>query len=339
MNKFMMRLAAAVMAVAMVGVSMPVMAKGGFSGGRSVSFSRPSPSFFKAPSAPVRVAPPPAPPAPVKQVQVAPPPKPAAPPPQAPAPQPPAPQAPQKSLFVKNDAPAGYDKKAFEAQKHADSKAAFDAAKGRTSVPVQTAQAGQSQGVTQTSMIGSKVVDISAVRAAREKRVAELSARMAKSEYRQRDVRAQNVYGSYYSNPVPTPSYYGGGYNDSFSNPAFWWWLGQQERTERERFIYNHRSEIDPRRLNDMQAAYPELSAQLNQLESSGVKPDTRYVPTNLKGNEDLIYGDDVASDAKKKASSTSSLAWFYILLMVLMIGGSIYYVLFSTWKVKVKNA
>ncbi len=339
----MMRLAAAVMAVAMVGVSMPVLAKGGSSGGggRSMSFSRPSssPSFFKAPSAPVRVAPPPAPPAPVKQVQVAPPPKPVTPPPQAPAPQTPAPQTPQKSLFAKSQAPAGYDQKAYEAQKHADSKAAFDAAKGRNNAPVQTAQVNQSQGVTQTSTIGSKVVDISALRAAREQRVAELSARMAQSQYRQRDVRAQNVYGSYYSSPVPTPSYYGGGYNDSYSNPAFWWWLGQQERTERERFIYNHRSEIDPRRLNDMQATYPELSAQLNQLESSGVKPDTTYVPTNLKGNEDLIYGDDVASDAKKKASSTSSLAWFYILLMVLMIGGSIYYVLFSTWKVKVKHA
>ncbi len=347
MKQTFMRMCAAALVATLTCTSLPVLAKGsssgssrGFSGGGG--FGRPAGGgggggFFKSPTSspsPARVAP--TAPAPAKQATVVTPPPPAKPVPTTPAPANNPPTA-QKSLFAKKDAPVGMDRKAFEAQQHADSKAAFEAAKARKAMANQGVVTEQPRVVaTSAQPSGAKVYDLSAVRS---KRVEELANKMARNQYRQRDVRAQEVYGSYYRSAAPARTYYSGGYRDSYSNPAFWWWLDQQDQAERERFIYNHRAEIDPRRLEDMNSAYPELSAKLNQLDGSGIKPDTNYIPTNLKGNEDLMYGDDIAQQAKVKAADPGSISWFWILLTFIVAGASVWYVLFGTkWKVRQRH-
>lgn len=294
-----------------------VSKSGGFSGGGS--------SFFKSPPpAPTPKAPSPSPaPAPQKS----------APPPQAPVQnqgaQKPA-QQQQASFFKKDSVPSG-DKKAVDAQKHEQSRTAFQASRDRN--VAQTTSATKQQVETTSSGNGAKVYDLQAARA---RRVEELSRKMQANHYRDRDTRAASMYGSYHNAPTQsTPVYYGGGYNDSYSNSAFWYWLmSEQNRAERERYIYHHQHEIDPRRLQDMEAAMPGISSHIEQMRASGAAVDPNYVPSAFRGNEDLMFGDDVAQQAKVKASE-SGVGLFWTLLMGAFFIWVAWYLLFGRkWKV-----
>ena len=319
----------ALVAVLLLPLSQDIFAKGGgarlsFSSPRS-SFSKPSSSggFFKSPSPPsapsVRYTPPPV----VKTTPA----------PSASVSKP----AEKKDFFPKAQAQSvpGYDKKVIEAQKHVDSAKAYKEAKAVKSTPqAQASPSKQSSSVKQEKK--APVYDIASARTVRERRVAELSSRMTSGRYREREVRSNAVYGNSLSGQS-VPTYYGGGYNDSYSNPYFWYWLTHKnDQSERERFIYNHQSEMDPRRLQELQTAYPDLTSKFEAIKQEGKLPDPSYVPVGLSGNEDLMYGDDVVHQAKEKASEISSGDFLWMALVMAILCASFWYVLFGKkWKVR----
>ena len=330
----------------------PAYAKGGggggggggrssFSGGSGGGFGRSSGGsgggFFKSPSSPppppVKYSAPPPPPAPVKQA-----------PPPPPAPAHVADKPVEKRFFQNDRAPQGADKRAVEAQMHADSKKAFEEAKAhkaeanRSATPT-TQSAPVPASVTPHTPPGYKapVYDLAAARAARDAREQELARQIAAGQLRDREYRSRQVYGSYYNQPISVPSYYGGGYSDSYDNAYFWYWLMQSaNRTERDRFIYDHQRDIDPRRLAEMQSAYPEISASLDAFKTQGVAQNSSYVPPAFAGNEDLLYGDSMVKGATAKASATSTAKWLWVILFLILLGFSAYYLLFQVkWKVR----
>jgi hypothetical protein len=346
------------------GQSTDVEAKGGssFSGGsRSFSsggsFGRSSSSgsgsgFFKPSSpspAPKPTYTPPA-PRPSSPPVSAPAPKPSAPTPvQQTAKQPEAPKASgQEKFFAKSDKPEmGQDKRAIDAQKHADSAKAFKEAQDRKALASAKSQSptpssglvipSTKAGTVPTGAPTATVYDFSKAREARDRHTDQIASRIAQGYYRDREVRSQRFYGSSYNQPMPT--YYGGGYHDSFDNPYFWYWLfNRTDTAERDRFIYNRMHDIDPQRMNALRTAYPDLSTQLDSMRLAGERVDTTYVPRDIRGQEDLMYGERVLRDATKKASEVNFLGYLSLVLLGLAAAFSLWYFMFHK-KYQVKEA
>lgn len=258
---------------------------GGFSGGGSRSFSSPSRSF-SAPSAPSRsYSAPSAPSAP----------RPASPPPSAPsyvsppssAPKyvAPAPSAPRPSA-------PNFDSSARAATAHAESQKRWEASLPKTS-PSQPA------------------VGIGNEGSAQAKTYTPVAPNYTREQYNSREKRAQVVFGqpsqqsSYSSQPQVV-------HNDVFGNTFFWLWLMDHNRPqgERDKWVYNHKDEMDPARFEELKKNDADLETRLKTLEARGEKKDPHYVPPELKGNEDLMYKDDVVKQHVTSESSLGTFLW-----------------------------
>jgi hypothetical protein len=146
-------------------------------------------------------------------------------------------------------------------------------------------------------------------------------------KYHDRERRARNVFdwGPSY-NPRSVPQY-----GDPFG-PWFYLWLFERASAqERANWAYNHRSQIDSERWNDMVRRDAQLEARVRQLESQNVPRDPAYVPPALQGNPDLMYNNDyvtaVVNPQPVEAGRRAGFPWgavfvALVLAMVLFIVG-----------------
>ncbi len=301
-------------AITIAATPFAAFAKGGFGGGGgfkgggfsspsrsfstpspSRSFSTPSPSrSFSAPSAPSKPffsSPKPAVPAPAPSRSATPPP--------TPRQQPSVPQSTKQT-------PA-YDNAAANAMQRQQSRDAFQAAQGKrgdVAVP-------RDPGVT----LGGS---------GRTPRETAIPRDYSSRQWATRDARAYERFGPTYA-PSAAPAVTS--YSDGF-NPWFWMWLMSQNQShERDRFIYNHRDQMDPARLEELKKNDAKLEERLAALEKAGEKRDPKYVPKDFTGDADLIYKDEVAAAKAKEAAGFSTYLW--AALIVILLGAGLWYLVF----------
>lgn len=161
----------------------------------------------------------------------------------------------------------------------------------------------------------------------RERSVADLRKDLSREKWENRQLRRDQQYGRYYNQPrVFTQTY-----NDPFGNIFFWMWLMEQNSHSRDQWLYHHQSEVDPARFAALKEKDADLDRRLKALEKDGVKKDSSYTPEEFKGNKDLMYGDDVVTQAAKEEHSSSNL-WLW-LGVLLLLGAGVYLVFVKRWK------
>lgn len=145
--------------------------------------------------------------------------------------------------------------------------------------------------------------------------------------YRSNDYenRATIFYGPYYTQPTY--------YNDSFS-PFIMGWLMSDAVSSRSRaeWVYNHQGQIDQARLDDLLRKDAKLQAELDNLKAQQSPVDTSYVPTELQGNEDLMYSKDFLEKTNSSFSLLSALLWIFKILVygcLIVILSVVIYLLF----------
>lgn len=163
----------------------------------------------------------------------------------------------------------------------------------------------------------------------RDAYVQNLRSELAGAKWQNRQLRQDQAFGGYYNRPS-APIFAQPAYHDPFGNMFFWMWLMDRPH-ERDTWLYHHQSEVDPARLAEMKAKDADLDRRLKALETSGVKRDSAYTPTELSGNRDLMYSDDVVKDAAKAEHSMSAL-WI-VLGGVLFLAALSYLVFVHRWK------
>jgi len=151
--------------------------------------------------------------------------------------------------------------------------------------------------------------------ASQEKAVKNLKPEMTYDKWNTRQSRHDQVYSRYYNQP-PVYVFRSPYYSDPFNNPWFWMWYWNQTNIERDMWVYNHRSELDSARYEELKARDREQELRLAELERQGVRQDSTYTPSDLKGNRDLMYGDDVAKPAYAEANA-SHIPWFWVFLVL----------------------
>lgn len=159
---------------------------------------------------------------------------------------------------------------------------------------------------------------------ARDRQIRDLGSQLSQERMANRELRKQSTFGTYYSRPSPAVVYH-----DNF-NPYFWLWLMDRPQYDRDRWVYNHRDEIDSSRLQELKTKDADLDRRLAELEKSGAAKDPSYVPQGV--DKDLMYSDDSVKQAYTEAHS--SFPWGTLLVIFLVCGGLIFLTFFKRWKV-----
>jgi hypothetical protein len=135
------------------------------------------------------------------------------------------------------------------------------------------------------------------------------------------DNRASGFYGSRYQ-----PTYY----HDSFS-PFLMGYLTSSALNSQQRamWVYNHQSDMDSARYQQLLASDANLRAEIERLKASNAPVDASYVPPGMADNPDLMY-DKSFVDAHRPKDSGISVWW--MLLGITAIGGVVYLVFFRKW-------
>lgn len=170
----------------------------------------------------------------------------------------------------------------------------------------------------------------------RDHHVQSLRSELAGEKWKNRQLRQDQVYGSYYNRPA-APIFAQPSYHDPFGNMFFWMWLMDRPSHDRDKWVYNHQGDMDPARLAELKSKDADLERRLKALEKDGVKRDSSYTPPELKGNKDLMYGDDVVKEAAKAEHSMSGL-WL-ALGGLLALAALVYLFFFKRWNTGVKHA
>lgn len=170
----------------------------------------------------------------------------------------------------------------------------------------------------------------------RDTYVQNLRTDLAGEKWKNRQLRQDQAFGGYYNRPS-APIFVQPAYHDPFGNMFFWMWLMDRPSHDRDAWLYHHQGDMDPARLAELKSKDADLDRRLKALEQSGTKADSAYVPPELKGNKDLMYGDDVVKDAAKAENSMSWL-WF-VLGGLLALGAFVYLVFFKRWNTGAKHA
>lgn len=135
-------------------------------------------------------------------------------------------------------------------------------------------------------------------------------------------------------------------YSDPFG-PFFYMWLFQNASSnDRAQWAYNHRSEISDDRWRDMVTKDAQLEARVKQLEAEKAPRDPKYVPPEMKGNEDLMYSEEFVKAAynetpnapqkKIETSWWSAHRWFWNFMIVsVIVCCAMGIVFFFDWKTK----
>jgi hypothetical protein len=159
---------------------------------------------------------------------------------------------------------SGFDRAAAEAQRKAESKIAYQ----RGTQPRQTWT--DPKGMPRPIDPGDRTVK-------------DLRRQFDYERWANRQSRERQVFGSYSSRPVVV-------YHDSYSS-LFWWWLLSQGLDQRAAWAYNHRSDMDPQRYQDLLRHDQQMAARVKELEAQGTARDSSYSPPGL--DPDLMYTDD----------------------------------------------
>ncbi len=161
---------------------------------------------------------------------------------------------------------------------------------------------------------------------AKDQRIRDLGSQLSQERMANREYRKQSVYGSYYGRPMPADVYH-----DNF-NVFFWLWLMDRPQYDRDRWVYNHRDEMDQARLEELRKKDADLDRRLSEMEKNGTTKDPNYVPSGV--DKDLMYSDDSVKTAYKETHS--SFPWFTVIMVIVLVGGSVYYLGFvKRWKVQ----
>ena len=105
------------------------------------------------------------------------------------------------------------------------------------------------------------------------------------------------------------------------------------DRHERDMWLYNHRDQIDPARLEELKKHDADFESRLKALEAQGTKKDLSYTPAALEGNADLIYDDKVAEEVHREKNSSFPWRWVFFLSLV---GGIMYLGFIRKYRVEV---
>lgn len=109
---------------------------------------------------------------------------------------------------------------------------------------------------------------------------------ITEEKWTNRSTRMSTTYNHYTTVVQSTPIV---AYHDPY-NTFFWLWLLDRSADERAVWAYNHRTDADSKRIDELRKKDAEFDARLKKLEGKPVDPN--YTPTGLDG-EDLMYTDD----------------------------------------------
>lgn len=322
-SKFARFIVATITSIALTASFVDIADARGFSGGGSRGFSAPSPSRgFSASPSPSRSNAPssggwfkPAAPAPQPTFKPSP----------TPAPQPTAP-----SPSFKPQPQNGYANSTTKAMQQQESKQAFEASKQRQ----QQAQAAQAQPLQQTQARQQTAQATAANTAgasaqssprydSRDEHIRDLRRQLSSERYNSRQWREEAQFQAYHNRP----SYFSRPmFGDTFNSPFFWLWLMDRPQHDRDRWIYDHQSQLDSARLAEMRAKDAELDSRLHALEQASTPRVATSVPPGLEQNPDLMYGNDAAKKVYEDEHSTS---WGWIVFFLLVGGTAVYFVFF----------
>jgi hypothetical protein len=160
----------------------------------------------------------------------------------------------------------------------------------------------------------------------RDQQVRDLKRDLNRERLDNRQLRSQQRYDSYYSRPQPCCYT---GYHDPFNNVFFWMWLMGQPSHDRDRWVYNHRDNLDARRYAELQREDADLERRMQALEAQGTKRDASYVPPGL--DRDLMY-DDEHIKAVQEQQEGDGFPWGTTILIVfgvVAVIGVVYLVFF----------
>ena len=129
-----------------------------------------------------------------------------------------------------------------------------------------------------------------------------------------RQQKTQVYYSAYYSRPVPTYIYH-----DNY-NPYFWMWMMDRSDNDRAMWAYNHRSDMDQQRYQELLAKDASLAQKIKDLEAKGQAVDPNYKPAGV--DDDLVYD---------QPPEESSHFWWWVLAFGVLVG-SVYLCFFRRW-------
>ena len=212
----------------------------------------------------------------------------------------------------RNYSTGNYDAAAADAQRHAESRAAF--------------QAGQPKSTYSDPKGRSRPIDPKDVRV--------------------EHVRRYVTYDTWYSRPTRMYTVFGGYgqimgwpvviYSDPYGG-SFWWWLLAQSVNTQAYWAYNHYDYMDHLRYRDMLDRNAELAARVRELEAQRVPRDPTYTPPGI--DPDLMYSDSYVAAAVNPTEVTLVRPeyhfWrfvFHALLVIGIIGLLIWLVFIKRW-------
>jgi hypothetical protein len=160
----------------------------------------------------------------------------------------------------------GYDRAATEAQRQAESKAAYT--RGTAPRPTYTPLRGPPQKIDPT-----------------DRRVEQLRKQVDPDRWATRQARQRQTFGPPPVSPPPVVVY-----RDPYSS-LFWLWLLQQDLDRQARWAYHHRHVMDERRYHDLLARDNRLQSRIEELEAEDLPRDPTQVPEGV--DPDLVYSDE----------------------------------------------
>lgn len=129
--------------------------------------------------------------------------------------------------------------------------------------------------------------------------------------YQRYDNRNRETFSRYANQPIAGTTTY----NDPI-NIWFWMWLMDQSLDSKANWAYNHRSEIDDARYNELLAKNVGLKEKIAELEKTGVNKNTGYVPPGLENDPDLQYNKDYVEQVTNPVNWDSIFFWSSVIVI-----------------------
>lgn len=206
--------------------------------------------------------------------------------------------------------PSGsYDTDAGRAQRHEESRAAYEKAQQPRTTPTPTRptppptyprpsppprpplpppppvyRKGEQPQSSYTDANGTKR-DIDA----KDARIESLRRQLDEERWANRKLREEQAYRNYTSPPSVVL------YNDPY-HTLLNYWLMQRAAEERARWVYNHRDSMDPRRYQDLREKDRQLEERVRELEATQTPREPAYTPKGI--DPDLVYNERYAEAA-----------------------------------------
>lgn len=123
--------------------------------------------------------------------------------------------------------------------------------------------------------------------------------RQARAAEREAELRSRYRWGSPYAFRVS--------YADIFVGSVIWSMWSSWDAREQARWLYHHQYQMDQRRYDELLSSNYQLRAEVQSLERQQMLRDINYVPSQLRGNEDLMYAQNAAAIAQEQAAQTQA--------------------------------